>query len=235
MYYRKIITAGNFITVKKIFSTRQGKHSPRGPNSNATPKDVAAQNERNAVDKLTYLLNANFQKGKDGHLTLTYATVPDPAVAKKMAEKFLRAARNVYRKDNKDFKYIQVTEYEGHRIHHHIVFNDISMYHKLIELWSCGTPHLKVLYSDELSELASYLVKETSNTFRHKDKMFGRRWTASRNLTQPKIEYEKIHFRKWRAKPPDIFRGARLIPRETINGFTQYDCRPYQVAVYKIE
>lgn len=235
MYYKKIITAGNFITVKKIFSARKGQASPRGHNRSPTPKDVAAVNERHSEEKLSYLLNANFKKAVDGHLTLTYSKAPQPEEAKKAVEKFLRQARTLYRREGKELKYVQVTEYKGHRIHHHIVFNDISMYPKLLELWKSGTPHLKVLYSDDLTELASYLVKETSKTFKSSEKLFGRRWTASRNLAKPKIEYEKIHFRKWKAKPPEIFRGAKLIPQKTVNGVSDFDGRPYQIAVYKLE
>lgn len=238
MYYKKITTAGKFITVQKIFSTRRGKHSARSPNQKPTSADVKKINARNSEIKLANLLNANFAKGKDGHLTLTYSddNLPDLENAKKNIEKFFRQARKLYKKEDKEFKYIQVTEYKNHRIHHHIVFNDISMYTKLLDFWPHGTPHLKVLYSDDLSELASYLIKETSKTFEeYENRIHGRRWTASRNLTQPTIEVERIHTKKWSKKPPKTFRNAKLLPQQTKNGYLQFDGRPYQIAVYMIK
>lgn len=233
MYYKKIITAGQFITVKKIYSARKGSHSCRSPNIRATPKDVMAQNDKLAAEKLGYLLNANFRKGQDGHLTLTYEQAPTPQEARKAVENFLRSARKAYRKAGIELKYVQVTEYKSHRIHHHIVFNSIAMYSQLTEIWKHGIAHLKALYSDDLSQLGDYLVKETQTTFRSEDKLFGRRWTSSRNLVQPKIEYEKISSGKWRSKPPESFRNAKIIPAETVNGYSEFDGRPYQVAVYR--
>lgn len=232
MYIQKTIVAGNFIIVKKYHSGAYGNHTRKAEVKKHTAERTAEVNKRNAMEKLSWLMNANFKKGKDAHCTLTYrnGTLPEPDTAKLIIAKFLRKLRREYRKAGKELKYILVTEYKRHRLHHHIVLNDIEMLSVVMKLWDkYGTVHSKVLYTDDLTELAEYLVKETSKTFQSENAIHGRRYTTSRNLNQPKITIERIHFKKWR-KPRNMYKGAKLISYE--EQISSYDSRPILRAVY---
>lgn len=235
MYKKKITTAGDFITVKKVYAPRLGVHDKRSPRARPTTEEMIKLNEAHAAERLTDLLHANFKKGKDLYLTLTYKDEPTAEQAKAELERFLRKLRAAYKKEGKELRYISVTEFLNKRIHHHLVINDVSMSEAVMTLWQQGFVKLDIISTDDLSQLAAYLIKETSQTFRSKS-MYGKRFNSSRNLIQPKIEYETIYTRRWRPSPPEIFRGARLIPEKTVNGINPFDGRPYQKAVYfKIE
>lgn len=232
MYIQKTIVAGNFIYVKKYHTGAYGNHTRKSDVKKPTPERIAKINEKNATEKLSWLLNANFKKGKDTHCTLTYKKdkLPDTDTAKIIIAGFLRKLRKVYKKAGKELKYVSVTEYKNKRLHHHIVLNDTNMLSAVMRLWDkYGRVHAKILYTDDLTELADYLIKETSETFRSENAVHGRRYTASRNLIQPKITVERIHFKKWR-KPRALYKQAKLITYH--EQISSYDSRPRLTAVY---
>ncbi len=84
-------------------------------------------------------------------------------------------------------KFIAVTEYQGKRLHHHVIMSRISA-EEVITQWEktpgAGNVEIQTLYSHDTdySNLADYLMKETRNRT-------GKRWTESRNLKQPTIIY----------------------------------------------
>lgn len=170
-------------TVKVATGSHKGK---RAPKLNVTSEKVQKNNDRNAVKDLMRLLNANFAGG-DFHIVLTYKNAPDQMQAKKDREAFLKSLRRTMKKQNKELKYIAVTEYEHARIHHHIVLNNFD--EAVIErLWEKG--HVKFSILDDSGnyvKLANYLVKETVKTFRQKDSVHKRRYSSSRNLVKPVV------------------------------------------------
>lgn len=232
MYVQKTIVAGNFIYIKKYHAGAYGNRTQKSERKKPTPERVAKINENNAIERLSWLLNANFKRGNDSHCTLTYKneTLPKPDEAKNILAGFLRKLRKEYKKAGKELKYVSVTEYKNKRLHHHIVLNDTNMLSEVMRLWDkYGRVHAKILYTDDLSELAEYLIKETSKTFRSENAIHGRRYTASKNLTQPKITIERIYFKKWR-KPRALYKQAKLITYH--EQISDYDNRPMLTAVY---
>lgn len=205
-YVKKVTIAGKVKEVYYYHSYRyQKKGVPRSPNKSESVEAVKKVNERSAETKLRNLMNANFGY-KDIHLVLTYKekSRPQPELARKHLEKFIRDLRNCYKKLGRELKYISVTEYLQKAIHHHIVFNKITGFdlEKLMDLWTYGQPRPTFLYkTGEYSRLASYLIKETSKTFNSENSIYGKRWNASRNLTQPTIHKSIIHSRGWRMNP----------------------------------
>lgn len=132
---------------------------------NPTPEAVARTNFRNAVKMLTAKLNHNFVPG-DYHLTLTYEKVKAPADAKKCLDNFIRKVRSACKKEGVVLKWVAVTEYKQHRIHHHLVISGIDV-DTLDRCWKYGRINVAPLDpSGNYHRLAEYLLKETEETFR---------------------------------------------------------------------
>lgn len=224
-YIKCTIKAGNTVEIKKYFSARYGKKCRRSARRAETEDKQKRVNENNAEDKLRWLINSNFNIG-DLYLTLTYGgkLPPKREEAARILETYIRRLRRAYRKRGKELKYIAVTEYKANRIHHHIIVNDID--HKIISsLWNEGKIHFETLYSADFSKLASYLIKETNRTYKD-GTVSGKRWNASRNLTQPEIHKEVIKADSWREIPQDT-KEYTIQADSIVNGFDYYGY-PYQ-------
>ena len=124
-FIRETCVAGAVIdeTIKYSMTPGKGK---RAAKTQPTREAVMRNNDRVAVKKLARLMNANFFPG-DWHLTLTYeGDAPSQAQAKKCISDFKNHMRRECRKIGKEFKFIEVTEYKNHRIHHHMLVNYID-------------------------------------------------------------------------------------------------------------
>ena len=87
-YIRQTIIAGA-TAIRTIYSST-GERKPglqRRARANMSPEKVQAVNLRNAIKKLTAILNHNFEDG-DYHVTLTYRTEPTKEQAKNKLRKF---------------------------------------------------------------------------------------------------------------------------------------------------
>lgn len=199
------------IEIRKSFSTRYGSRGGlRKSPIQVTPEAVQRVNEKNAEDKLRWLLLENFSPG-DWHLILTYRKTdrPDADGSKKMLERFLRDLRVYFRKRlGADLRYITVTEYKSTAIHHHVVIPSCDI-RPVQKLWPWGKIRpTDITDAAHLINLASYLIKETSRTFRE-GVGYRKRWNASRNLRKPVIKREVIRQRAWTDKPRPV-RGYRI-------------------------
>ena len=217
-YYREVVKTGNVIEVRKTISyVESAKGRKRAKKLNPTLKAVAKNNERSAERKLRWLINTNFTP-EDYHLTLTYqGKPPEPEEARKELEKFLRKLRREYQKQGKDLKYIAVTEYKAKRIHHHLIINQIEL-SAITKAWKHGRPKLVPLDdTGQYDHLASYLIKETSKTFKTEEGTGGKRWNQSRNLKPyDELKREKIRAKEWR-KEPTAFKGYMLEKDKVVN------------------
>ncbi len=230
-YIKRIVKAGDTIEVKKYFSSRYGKKDKgsREEKLNPTPEKMEEINERNAVEKLTWILNANFGCG-DLHCRLTYADeyYPTPEEAKENIRKFLRVLRRVYKihgVKSPELKYVNATEYENKRIHHHIVIPEINP--KIVQdLWTYGRTFFSVLdNSGDYRKLAEYLVKETRKSYKGK-LVSGKRWNASKNMTKPVISKEVVEADSW-TRAPKAVKGY-YIPKTSIEMDVDAYGFPYQ-------
>lgn len=164
----------------------------RKPKLNPTPEAVKKNNDRIAAKNLTRILNANFYPG-DYHVTLTYqGEEPGQEEAERELQNFLRRMRRQFKKANKEFKYIAVTEFVNHRIHHHVVMSYIDI-RTIAEQWKRGMVRTTPLDRNRnYAKLAEYLIKETTKTFRDADNVFKKRYTCSRNLERPVVMREEV-------------------------------------------
>lgn len=179
-------------TIEHIIKLPSGNHTgKRNKRKNPTPEEVQKYNDLSSERNLRRLINHNFGDG-DGHFTLTYKDAPEQERAQKDLENFIKRLRRKFAKDNKELKYVAVTEYENKRIHHHIVINTADA--RLIDkTWTKGHTRLSLLDdSGDYSLLANYLIKETQKTFRREENVKKRRYSASRNLERPEVIRRRV-------------------------------------------
>lgn len=213
--YRYTCVAGKVID--RMIKVSSGNHTgKRGARINTTPEKVQQNNDRLAVKELARKLNANFGHG-DLHLVLTYAAAPNRQQAKKDRAAFIKTLRKEMRNQGKELKYIAVTEYEHTRIHHHIVVNQFDI-ETICKLWQKGFVKFAVLdNTGNYTDLAEYLIKETSKTFRLDDSIYKRRYSASTNLIKPVVKREEVN-------PSELFDDPKpidgyWIPEEYLRRF----------------
>lgn len=216
-FIREICIAGAVIDVTMKYSARAPRKQ-RGENRNPSREAVMKNNDRLAIKKLTRLMNANFYPG-DLHITLTYSgEAPSAADAKKEAENFRRRMKREYEKQGKEFRWIEVTEYHNHRIHHHMAVSYIDQ-EIIAKQWKAG--HVRSVTLDRsrnYRKLAEYFLKETTKTMREPGGETKQRWSASRNLVRPIIKREMIEPKAMYEKPRAL-KGYEIITG-SVNQFT---------------
>ncbi len=223
-YYRTEIKAGKTIEVIKSFTKKIGKKK-RGKRENQTTEEMEKINQKNAEARLRRIINENFGVG-DYHMVLTYKKDlrPDQEEAKDRISKFLRKLRKEYKKLECELKYVVVTEYENKAIHHHLIINGIEANINRIvrECWKWGSPHFTPLDdSGQYKDLAAYLIKETSKTFK-KDGCTKQRYSCSRNLRKPEKKVTVIKAEKW-VEDPKPKKGYYIDKDTVYNGINPFN------------
>lgn len=205
---REICISGPVIDVT-LKSSRMDSSGKRQPKHNPTREAVIQNNDRLAVKSLTRLMNANFYPG-DWHITLTYSgSAPTQKEAKNIVKNFKARMKREYKKLGKEFLYIEVTEYENQRIHHHILlpYIDLSI---IQNQWKDG--YIKAVGLDRsrnYHKLAAYFIKQTSKTMRKPGNETKKRWSASKNLKRPIVKRETITVRGLFEQPKE-FKGYAI-------------------------
>ena len=188
----EICYAGRTKEIINKFPT--GNHRvKRNEKRRITPESVQRNNDRLALIDFRRKINHNFNPG-DMHVTLTYkGRTPSRENAHKTIKGFVRNLRRKLAAADQELRYVEVTEYENTRIHHHIIISRCE--EELIsELWTQGFVNIKYLdNSGNYSKLAEYLFKETSKTFRNPRNCRKRRYSCSKNLEKPKAEVYDVN------------------------------------------
>lgn len=231
-YYKTTIVAGATIEVTKSYTKRIGSKA-RGKREKPTPEEIEKVNERNAERTLRLKINANFCTD-DPFITLTYRKGgrPTPEQAKENIKKLIDGLRTSYRKLGVELKYINVTEYKNKAIHHHLLINHIegADVSKMVrERWKFGRPDFKYLDdTGQYKDLAAYLIKETSKTYKDNDGGHKQRYSCSRNLVMPTPKTEIIKkAARWIPDPKPI--KGYYIDKDTVyNGVDPFTGREYQ-------
>lgn len=231
-YFKTTVKAGKTVEVTKSFTTRIGV-PVRGKKEKPSPEEIEKVNRMNAERTLRLKINANFGED-DLFVTLTYRKEerPEPGQAKKDIKKFIDSLRKEYKKKGVPMKWICVTEYLNKAIHHHLLVNhmegeDVPKWVR--RLWKFGRPDFKFLdNTGQYKDLAAYLIKETSKTFRENDGGKKQRYSCSRNLVMPKPKTKIIKkANKWLPDPKPV--KGYYIDKDTVyNGVDPFTGREYQ-------
>ncbi len=231
-YFKTTVKAGKTVEVTKSFTKRIGV-PVRGKKEKPSPEEIEKVNRMNAERTLRLKINANFGED-DLFVTLTYRKEerPEPGQAKKDIKKFIDSLRKEYKKKGVPMKWICVTEYLNKAIHHHLLVNhmegeDVPKWVR--RLWKFGRPDFKFLdNTGQYKDLAAYLIKETSKTFRENDGGKKQRYSCSRNLVMPKPKTKIIKkANKWLPDPKPV--KGYYIDKDTVyNGVDPFTGREYQ-------
>lgn len=229
MYYQKIYRCRKTVWVEKyqrrVYATGEKRSERKAP----TPEQKKKENDLQAKRLLARKLEANF--GEDDYFTtLTYkGDAPNQEEAKRRLDKFIRGMREDYRKLGSELKYIVVTEWQGKRIHHHIVMNGLPETPKLLKKnWPHGRPDMKLLdESGDYEALAEYLIKETEKTFRDPESTRKQRYTCSRNLINPEPERKRIKAKSFRQEPKPP-KGYKIVEGSLVSGVSEVSGYLYQ-------
>ena len=231
-YFKTSVKAGATIEVTKSYTKRVGVKA-RGNREKPTAEEIEKVNQMNAERTIRLKINHNFGVD-DPFVTLTYrkGERPEPEAAKKNIEKLIDGLRKKHKRVGAVLKWVCVTEYQNKAIHHHLLVNhiegqDVSKW--IRDLWKFGRPDFKYLDdTGQYRDLAAYLIKETSKTFRAKDGIRRQRYSCSLNLAMPAPKTEIISkAKKWLPDPKPV--KGYYIDRDTVyNGVDPFTGRAYQ-------
>lgn len=237
-YVRIIVQAGCTMEVINYISGRLGNRgNGYGCREKPTEEKVTRWQDKRAEDKCRWLLNGNFQPG-DLWIKLGW-----PPRVRKSSEKiradireFLKQLRKAYRHVGKELKYIfSVGRGTLGSIHLHMVVNRFDS--ELLEkIWQdiVGTekvpyPSVYIRHLDRLRyypKIAAYLIKNGKETFHSIDRIYNKRYCASRNLRQPKIKREILQRGHWMEKPKE--RKGYFLDKDSIRDAETVGGYPYQ-------
>lgn len=231
-YYKTTVKAGATVEVTKSYTKRVGV-SVRGKKEKPTEEEIEKVNRMNAERTLRLKINANFGED-DLFITLTYRKEerPEPGQAKKNIKKLIDRLRKEFRKAEAELKWICVTEYRNKAIHHHLLINhiegqDVSKWVRTV--WKFGRPDFKYLDdSGQYKDLAAYLIKETSKTFREDNGGSKQRYSCSRNLILPKPKTKKVKKAKTWMPDPKPVKGYYIDKDTVYNGVDPFTGKEYQ-------
>lgn len=238
-YIKEVFIAPLVVEVKK-YHTYQAGRKERMPKVNPTDEAHQKANERAARVKLYRYIVTNFKRD-DIRIDLTYADPePTPEEAEKRRAAFIRRLKYRYQKAGKELKAIWVAEREGHRIHHHLIVNNVGIGRdKIQECWPWATFNYRsVRFYDGSPEdalrLTEYLLKETSESV--KEGKIKRRWGMTRNLEKPHVTKKKIYARSWKEmpKPKEGFQIVKLENGVTLDGFPYQFVRQFAIENFSL-
>lgn len=219
--FRKWVTSGNVTEAIEYFAIRTpkqfkpdfGEKAIRSKNVNVTSEQQQKINNRNAVNYLCRLINANFKIG-DLWLTFDFEVEPllengerdkDAVIA--IMEKYHRKLRGLYKKSGLVFKRIYGIEVENIkgpvRMHVHEILPRFSA-DAVINCFVWGGVTLRTIDGNgDFIEFAQYLSKDPTLGTDNKKRYF-----PSKNLAKPKVKVKKIKYPGGQIKTP---KGYKLI------------------------
>lgn len=231
-YIREVYEAGQTLIIRERMKRRVEHQRKRAPKTQPTSEKVWHYNLKQAIFKLTLILNENFKPG-DHHLQLTYQNEPSSREqAKKDRARFLRKVKAECKKQGIEFKWVAITERTGGRYHHHIVCSNIPI--SIIK--KCWPKEEKgIVFHNPLwdypnyAKLAEYLLKEAAALFAEEGVISKKRYTTSKNITVPMGKETEIT-RKSIEDEPTVFKDFE-IDNDSIqvyeNELTDTICREY--------
>ena len=230
-YRRSVILAGDRMEceIYPVFGREEAQRA-RAAKKNLTPEKQKRLNRERAARHLVQLADANFTE-KDIHLTLTYRAETTMEQCRKDVRNFLlRVKRYREKNDRGELKYIYTIEGNREkvkgagveRVHVHMLMNSGVTREKLEEMWELGYANADRLQPNErgLEEIARYIIKESEH---------GKKYSASRNLKQPKRRTSdaRTSNRMVKAIAHDIRNEAKAEMEKVYQKYSFVDCKVY--------
>ena len=201
-YFMREVIAGAVKEIEKWKKpTREAKReAKRVAKTNKTNEAQAKVNRENALRRLRWDINANFEPG-DYWLTFTYAReyTPTDESCEQDYQKLMRKLRKTYRRAEVEFKYIAICNEPERRPHIHLLVKQGVDLRVIQALWEYGHIGIKLLdESGQYKALAEYIFKHSAN------KEGKKKWYASKNLIHPQPKECEVSAKNWKEdiKPP---------------------------------
>ncbi len=222
---KETIVAGNLIFNKVTTKKKNRLKGGRKKKFQPTSISVEKLNQYYSEKDLNIKLHHNFKPG-DLHIVFTYSgKEPTKEEAKKKLKKLKRDLAKLYKKHGQVLKWIEATEYENKRIHHHMVISYIEP--SLIqEIWQSG--YIRSSYLDHTGDwrkLSSYIIKETSKTFRLDEGFSKKRFRCSRTIANPNVKIEEVS--TLQLIEPRATRGYYIDKNSIFQGVNPETNKPY--------
>lgn len=215
-YVTKTIDAG-VIREVEVYPTYLRKEMPEEWRTKESKEARKNLNNKNAQKSFIRKINTNF---KDGDYFITYSyskehLPKDHIQAKKDMQNLIRRLKRLAKKENKELKYIYITEHsegkKGIRCHHHMIMNSVLSMDIVESAWKLGRRNnIRKLSTDNLwlTGLATYLAKDPRGK---------KRWCSSKNLKEPKIRKNLSKFTKKRINNMSRYQEYVRIEMEKAN------------------
>lgn len=202
---QETIKAGKMILRKITGKKQTGEKKNRAKKSQPTIEEVERNNQRYAERDLLLKINYNFEED-DWHIVFTYRGIePTPEEAYEYLKEFKRRLRTLYRLHSVELKWIEATEYEDERIHHHFVISKGVDLIQIKDAWGHGKILTTPLYEEgNYRDLAAYLIKETSKTIKGENPFSVKRFRCSRTIKNPPVFREEVKASKLLDDPKPI-------------------------------
>ena len=229
-YKTKKIYCGKYLEIDIIPTLEEKQISKFGKKISLTSNKQKNLNDKNARRYFCQLLNTNFDSN-DLHITLTYNDCFMPSSyeeSNKIAYNYIRRLKNKYKKENKELKYVLVTEYtteetEEIRIHHHIIVNKIFENNIYNDMWANNKKPIGRARSYKLDfnetgieGLSKYLTKNKGRK---------KRWSCSQNLDKPFFRERKTRLSKTKISKLVFDINVKNIWEIDNKGYTYTDAR----------
>ncbi|MBD5504110.1 MAG: hypothetical protein HDR09_20175 [Lachnospiraceae bacterium] len=188
-YRHEICKAGKTKQHTYYYAARADtKEGSRRKKENETSEAQKKVNSRQAVKKLTWIFNENYD-GTSLYVTWSFAKENRPEGKEELravVDKLLRDIRKEYKVAGDIAKYVWVAEVgERGATHIHMVLNAIDIA-RLKKYWDKGWIDIKPMDdSGQYRKLAAYFVKYSEKTMKTCEGFSGRRYNSSKNLKIP--------------------------------------------------
>lgn len=199
-YREKRIYSGAMLEIERVHCTQHGRLPARRGRGNPTGQAQERINLKNSRLRLMRLMCTNFTRG-DYHITLTFDRLLPNAEQGRALAQFLRRLRRLCRKRaGTELRYICVREDRRVRTHYHLVCGAFGLdVQELQGMWGHGRVEVGTLDGNpDYGWMARYLTKQEEGAKGRK------RWSQSKNLTEPVCPKPKILKRKALASRPQV-------------------------------
>ena len=201
---QETIRAGRLVYRKITGKKASEKGKQRAKKSKPTIAEVERNNQRYAERDLMLKLNHNFSPN-DMHLIFTYRAEPTKEEAAQILKEFKRKLLRLYRKYGVVLKWIETTEYENTRLHHHFIISQGVPLKEIKETWGHGTVITRDLYPEgDYRKLSEYIIKETSKSIKSDNPFSTKRFRCSRTIENPPVYREEVKASKLLEDPKPI-------------------------------
>lgn len=211
-YLDKTFIHGDVIEKCKYTNGRFGKKKKNGEPLGVTPPEQIRWQSKNDIRKLWRIIDLNFGPG-DLWIMLSYPAKRRPSTEqiREDMRRFLQRLKRKYQKEGVTFKYV-FSAGRGSRgaAHFHLVLPKFDI-ETIRNIWADIVNEGKWVKTnfDPMSKLAdyeliaSYIIKNSEETFYSDDPVYKKRYCMSGNIENKEVKPKIIKAKEFRKEPPE--------------------------------